>query len=133
MECPAVTPDPVLRASGHVDRFTDYMVTDLVTGDCHRADHLLKAALEAALEDKTKIPSPEEIKVLQLPSSFDFCPAKKSNPSSFSLQCRQTPGKSGTNQGPGSCSSDLAVEGGILEWLRASDSLGVWSSKIRAL
>jgi hypothetical protein len=58
-----VTPDPVLRASGHVDRFTDYMVTDLVTGDCHRADHLLKGALEALLEQKAKPLSPEEVKV----------------------------------------------------------------------
>ena len=51
VECPAVTPEAVLRASGHVDRFTDFMVTDAQTGDCHRADHLLKAALEALLAD----------------------------------------------------------------------------------
>eukprot|EP00894_Picocystis_sp_ML_P000554 jgi/Pico_ML_1/51071/g181.t1 len=46
IECPSVTPDVVLRASGHVDKFTDLMVNDLVTGDCHRADHLLKDVLE---------------------------------------------------------------------------------------
>lgn len=51
VECPAVTPEVVLKASGHVDRFTDLMVADAVTGDCHRADHLLEAALEAALAD----------------------------------------------------------------------------------
>jgi len=32
VECPAVTPEIVLKASGHVDRFTDFMVTDLKTG-----------------------------------------------------------------------------------------------------
>lgn len=32
VECPAVTPEVVLKASGHVDRFTDFMVTDLKTG-----------------------------------------------------------------------------------------------------
>lgn len=32
IECPAVTPEPVLIASGHVERFTDFMVTDLETG-----------------------------------------------------------------------------------------------------
>lgn len=26
VECPAVTPEVVLKASGHVDRFTDFMV-----------------------------------------------------------------------------------------------------------
>jgi glycyl-tRNA synthetase len=52
VECPAVTPEAVLKASGHVDRFTDAMVKDEKTGDCYRADHLLEAALEAALEGR---------------------------------------------------------------------------------
>ncbi|GAB4820588.1 hypothetical protein N2152v2_007634 [Parachlorella kessleri] len=52
IECPAVTPEVVLKASGHVDRFTDFMVTDVKTGDCHRADHLLEGHLEALLEDR---------------------------------------------------------------------------------
>ena len=30
------------RTSGHVDRFADYMVKDVKTGDCYRADHLLE-------------------------------------------------------------------------------------------
>lgn len=60
VECPAVTPEPVLKASGHVDRFTDLMVTDVVTGDCHRADHLLEGHLEALLEDTTKVLTKEE-------------------------------------------------------------------------
>ena len=47
-----MTPEVVLKASGHVDRFTDFMVTDAVTGDCHRADHLLEAALQAMLDGK---------------------------------------------------------------------------------
>lgn len=32
LECPAVTPEIVLKASGHVERFTDFMVTDVKTG-----------------------------------------------------------------------------------------------------
>lgn len=55
MECPAVTPLPVLRASGHVDRFTDLMVRDLRTNECHRADHLLEHALEAVLSDSAAL------------------------------------------------------------------------------
>lgn len=49
VECPAVTPEVVLRASGHKDRFTDLMVTDVETGDCHRADHLLEGHLQRLL------------------------------------------------------------------------------------
>lgn len=63
LECPAVTPEVVLKASGHVDRFTDFMVTDEKTGDCYRADHLLEAAIEAALEDAKNPLSPEARKV----------------------------------------------------------------------
>lgn len=63
VECPSVTPEVVLKASGHVDRFTDFMVTDAVTHDCHRADHLLEAALEARLGDAKAPPSAEEREV----------------------------------------------------------------------
>lgn len=41
----------VLKTSGHVDRFTDYMVRDAKTGDFFRADHLLEAALEKRVAD----------------------------------------------------------------------------------
>jgi glycyl-tRNA synthetase (class II) len=42
VECPSVTPEVVLKASGHVDRFNDLMVKDVKTLECFRADHLLK-------------------------------------------------------------------------------------------
>ena len=47
VECPSVTPEVVLKASGHVDRFNDLMVKDVKTADCYRADHLLKGAPRA--------------------------------------------------------------------------------------
>ncbi|RUS79990.1 hypothetical protein EGW08_012255, partial [Elysia chlorotica] len=60
-----LTPEPVLKASGHVDRFQDYMVKDLKNGECFRADHLIEATLEKLLEDK-KMPEEkkEEIRAL---------------------------------------------------------------------
>lgn len=47
-----LTPEPVLKSSGHVDRFADWMVKDTKTGECFRADHLLEAGLERLLADK---------------------------------------------------------------------------------
>lgn len=47
-----LTPHQVLKASGHVDRFADFMVKDVKTGDCFRADHLLEGHLEKLLADK---------------------------------------------------------------------------------
>lgn len=41
----------VLKASGHVDRFTDFMVKDMKTGDFYRADHILEDRIEKRLKD----------------------------------------------------------------------------------
>ncbi|KAL2242777.1 glycine--tRNA ligase, mitochondrial 1 [Sesamum indicum] len=50
VDCPCVTPEIVLKASGHVDKFTDLMVKDEKTGTCYRADHLLKDYCKDKLE-----------------------------------------------------------------------------------
>lgn len=42
VDCSILTPEPVLKASGHVDRFADFMVKDLKNGECFRLDHLIK-------------------------------------------------------------------------------------------
>lgn len=52
VDCSILTPEPVLKASGHVDRFADLMVKDLKTGECFRLDHLIKAHLEKLSADK---------------------------------------------------------------------------------
>lgn len=70
VECPAVTPHAVLKASGHVDRFEDFMITDTVTGDPIRADHLLEAALEALLENKA---TPADVAAVRTPESPENC------------------------------------------------------------
>ena len=46
-----LTPEPVLRTSGHVEKFSDFMVKDVITGDCYRADHLLTQHLEKLVAD----------------------------------------------------------------------------------
>ena len=46
-----LTPEPILKTSGHVDRFADFMVKDSKTGDCYRADHLLAEHLEKLSND----------------------------------------------------------------------------------
>lgn len=52
VDCSILTPEPVLKASGHVDRFADVMVKDMKTGECFRLDHLIKAHLEKIICDK---------------------------------------------------------------------------------
>lgn len=45
-----MTPSAVFETSGHVAKFADWMVKDLVTGEVLRADHLVEAVLEARLK-----------------------------------------------------------------------------------
>ena len=37
VDCTVLTPEPVLAASGHVERFADLMVKDLKNGECFRS------------------------------------------------------------------------------------------------
>ncbi|TVU14741.1 hypothetical protein EJB05_38232 [Eragrostis curvula] len=60
VDCPCVTPEVVLKASGHVDKFTDLMVKDEKTGNCYRADHLLKDFCKEKLEKDNTLP-PEKV------------------------------------------------------------------------
>merc|ERR1712223_971380 len=52
VDCTVLTPETVLAASGHVERFADLMVKDLKNDECFRLDHLIKAALEKVCADK---------------------------------------------------------------------------------
>lgn len=52
---PACLPACSRQASGHVDRFTDFMVTDTVTGECFRADHLLEVGRETGGAEAARV------------------------------------------------------------------------------
>lgn len=51
IESPAVTPQPVLAASGHEERFNDTMVRDTVTGECIRLDKFVTEWFENRASD----------------------------------------------------------------------------------
>lgn len=54
LDCTAITPADVLKTSGHVDKFADYMCRDPAKGEYLRADHLVKGVLETRLEGHAK-------------------------------------------------------------------------------
>nr|BAN20718.1 hypothetical protein [Riptortus pedestris] len=56
VDCSILTPEPVLKASGHVERFADLMVKDVKSGECFRLDHLIKSALEKKAADPKASP-----------------------------------------------------------------------------
>ena len=60
MECTNLTPSVVLETSGHVERFTDFMVKDEKTSECFRADKLLEDAIDKLLESNPYMPVEEQ-------------------------------------------------------------------------
>ncbi|VDL92392.1 unnamed protein product [Schistocephalus solidus] len=70
VDCSVLTPESVLKASGHVDRFTDYMVKDTVSGECFRVDHLIEAALEIKLAAKDTKPE-EKVEINRILAQLD--------------------------------------------------------------
>ena len=50
LKCSMLTPHAVLKTSGHVDKFADYMCKDPTNGEHLRADHLIKDVIEARLQ-----------------------------------------------------------------------------------
>ncbi|KJE91584.1 glycyl-tRNA synthetase [Capsaspora owczarzaki ATCC 30864] len=65
VDCSMLTIEPVLKASGHVARFTDLLVSDVQDStQCFRADHLLEAHLEkliAANQDPSLLPEYQKV------------------------------------------------------------------------
>ena len=60
MECTNLTPSVVLETSGHVERFTDFMVRDVVTNECFRADKLLEDGIDAYIAANPKFSASEK-------------------------------------------------------------------------
>lgn len=52
IESTMMTPKPVLVASGHVAKFSDFIVKDKKEGTPYRADHLLEEWIDNLLEEK---------------------------------------------------------------------------------
>ncbi|KAK6542263.1 Glycine--tRNA ligase 1, mitochondrial [Orbilia ellipsospora] len=50
VDCTMLTPHDVLKTSGHVDKFSDWMCKDPKSGEIFRADHLVEEVLEARLK-----------------------------------------------------------------------------------
>lgn len=65
VSCTNITPEPILVASGHVERFEDFMVKDLKKGDCFRADKLVEDHIEKLIAKKGKKMPADELRKLE--------------------------------------------------------------------
>ncbi|KAI3333772.1 glycyl-tRNA synthetase 1 [Ustulina deusta] len=57
LDCTVITPEPVLKTSGHVDKFADWMCKDPARGEYLRADHLVENVLASRLARGVNGPS----------------------------------------------------------------------------
>ncbi|KAK1363911.1 Glycine--tRNA ligase [Heracleum sosnowskyi] len=71
VHCPSVTPEVVLKASGHVDKFTDLMVKDEETGIWYRADHLIKDYCTDRLEKDANLTAEKAAEFRQVIAVLD--------------------------------------------------------------
>lgn len=78
MECTNLTPSCVLETSGHVERFTDFMVRDEITSECFRADKLLEDAIDSFLMANATMPiqEQEQHKIIQVNQCFSLFQAR---------------------------------------------------------
>lgn len=118
VDCPCVTPEVVLKASGHVDKFTDLMVKDEKTGNCYRADHLLKDFCNEKLQKDLSMPPVKAAELKHVLAVLDDLSAEElgakikeygitapdtknplSDPYPFNLMFQTSIGPSGLNPG----------------------------------
>ncbi|XVF38854.1 hypothetical protein REPUB_Repub20aG0137900 [Reevesia pubescens] len=77
VDCPCVTPEVVLKASGHVDKFTDLMVKDEKTGTCYRADHLVKDYCNEKLQKDLTISAEKATELKHVLATLDDLSAEE--------------------------------------------------------
>ncbi|POS87162.1 glycyl-tRNA synthetase, partial [Erysiphe pulchra] len=71
VDCTSLTPEEVLKTSGHVEKFADWMCKDPKNGEIIRADHYVEEILEARLKGD------KEARGLEVTSNDDSSKKKK--------------------------------------------------------
>jgi glycyl-tRNA synthetase len=72
-----MTPAEVLKTSGHVEKFSDWMCKDVKNGEIFRADHLLEAVLEARLQGDKEARAAAAGETVEASTATDPAAAKK--------------------------------------------------------
>jgi glycyl-tRNA synthetase len=135
MECTCLTPEPVLKTSGHVDRFTDLMVKDPETGDCFRADKLLEEAIDDLLEQNPTMPSEERDAHLRIQRQADAFSPTELDEQLAKYNCVAPSGKPYSESFPFNLmfKTSIGPEGTSVGYLRPETALGLFVNFKRLL
>lgn len=135
MECTCLTPEVVLKTSGHVDRFTDLMVKDPAGGECFRADKLLEDAIDELLEGNPDMPTSEREEHLRVQIQADAYSPKELDEMLVKYGCKAP---SGENYGPSfpfnlMFKTSIGPEGTAVGFLRPETAQGLFVNFRRLL
>lgn len=135
MECTCLTPESVLKTSGHVDRFTDLMVRDTESGECFRADKQLEDAIDTLIENNPTMPSEEQEDHLRIQRQADAFSPTEIDEMLIKYDCK---GPSGTPYSPSfpfnlMFKTSIGPEGTSVGFLRPETAQGLFVNFKRLL
>ena len=135
MECTCLTPEVVLKTSGHVDRFTDLMVKDLQTGECFRADKLLEDAIDALLEKNPTMPTEEKEDHLRVQRQADAYSPQELDALLMKYECKGPSGQPYSPSFPFNLmfKTSIGPEGTSVGYLRPETAQGLFVNFRRLL
>mmetsp|Transcript_10657 Transcript_10657/g.19902 ORF Transcript_10657/g.19902 Transcript_10657/m.19902 type:complete len:716 (+) Transcript_10657:131-2278(+) len=135
MECTCLTPESVLKTSGHVDRFTDLMVKDVESGECFRADKLLEDAIDAFLENNPTFTSEEREEHLRIQRQADAFSPGEIDDLLIKYDCKGPSGKPYSSSFPFNLmfKTSIGPEGTSVGYLRPETAQGLFVNFKRLL
>jgi glycyl-tRNA synthetase len=135
MECTNLTPEVVLKTSGHVDRFTDLMVKDVPTGECFRADKLLEDAIDRLLEATPTMPTEEKEEHLRIQRQADAFTPEELDALLLKYECKGPSGEKFSPAFPFNLmfKTSIGPEGTSVGYLRPETAQGLFVNFRRLL
>lgn len=135
MECTCLTPEVVLKTSGHVDRFTDLMVKDTETGDCLRADHLLEDAIDDLIEKNPSMSTEEKEAHLRVQRQADAYSPEELDELLTKYDCKSPTGQPYSKSFPFNLmfKTSIGPEGTSVGYLRPETAQGLFVNFRRLL
>lgn len=135
MECTCLTPEVVLRTSGHVDRFTDLMVKDPETSECFRADKLLEDAIDNLIENNPTMSSEEKEKHLKVQRQADAYSPEELDKLLLEYECKGPSGQPYSPSFPFNLmfKTSIGPEGTAVGYLRPETAQGLFVNFRRLL
>ena len=135
MECTCLTPAVVLATSGHVERFTDLMVKDTVTGECFRADKLLEDIIDQFLEKNPTLSSEEKENHLRVQRQADAYTPTELDALLLQYDCKTSSGQPFSPSFPFNLmfKTSIGPEGTAVGYLRPETAQGLFVNFRRLL